>query len=355
MRHDAQSGYDVAELAHWDGGALEARLRARRARDRCLARRRQGRDELGKIAAISGEPRPRHPGCTGSFGTSTPLRVLEEAGYDYDASLGYNETIGYLNGTTQVFRPSGVRSLLELPLHIQDGALFFPNRLDLSESDAWTRCEELIGRAGPLGGVLTVVWHDRSHGPERFWGDFYLRLLRTLRELDGWFGTSGQVVGWFRKRPPDPLRAARRRHGTAQIRLRYDGRADRPAGDSPGARAGLDVRRCALEWQRPPSISIGRRARRSVRRISPAMKSVCMLLQNPYDGDVRVRRKAEALVAAGYSVDVLALRASAGKRTYSLNGVTVRTVGLARSGDPWRGTCSNTSRSSSGRASRSRS
>jgi len=29
-----------------------------------------------------------------------------------------------------------------------------------------------------------------------------------------------------------------------------------------------------------------------------------LLVQNPYDGNVRVRRKAEALVAAGYSVDV---------------------------------------------------
>jgi glycosyltransferase involved in cell wall biosynthesis len=60
------------------------------------------------------------------------------------------------------------------------------------------------------------------------------------------------------------------------------------------------------------------------------MKSICMLVQNPYDGDVRVRRKAEALVAAGYSVDVLALRGSAARRAYALNGVNVYTVGLGK-------------------------
>jgi glycosyltransferase involved in cell wall biosynthesis len=60
------------------------------------------------------------------------------------------------------------------------------------------------------------------------------------------------------------------------------------------------------------------------------MKSVCMLVQNSYDGDVRVRRKAEALVAAGYAVDVLALRASAARRSYALNGVNVYTVGLGK-------------------------
>jgi len=59
------------------------------------------------------------------------------------------------------------------------------------------------------------------------------------------------------------------------------------------------------------------------------MKSVCFVVQNVYDADPRVRRKAEALVAAGYSVDVLALRAS-DDRSYSLGGVNVRTVQLGK-------------------------
>src|SRR5439155_671266 len=113
---------------------------------------------------------------------------------------GYNETIGYRNGTTQVFNPPGATTLLELPLHIQDGALFYPNRLDLSESEAEKRCRALIDNARQFGGVLTVLWHDRSHGPERFWGDFYIRLVQALKSSKGWFATAGRVVSWFRKR-----------------------------------------------------------------------------------------------------------------------------------------------------------
>ena len=60
------------------------------------------------------------------------------------------------------------------------------------------------------------------------------------------------------------------------------------------------------------------------------MKSVCLVVQNIYDVDPRVRRKAEALVGAGYLVDVLALRASHGEKAHSLNGVNVRTVSLAK-------------------------
>lgn len=60
------------------------------------------------------------------------------------------------------------------------------------------------------------------------------------------------------------------------------------------------------------------------------MRSVCQVVQNVYDIDPRVRRKAEALVAAGYTVDVLALRGDGGKKSYCLNGVNVRTLALSK-------------------------
>src|SRR5262245_5512109 len=58
------------------------------------------------------------------------------------------------------------------------------------------------------------------------------------------------------------------------------------------------------------------------------LKAICLVLQGPYDSDPRVRRKAEALVAAGYTVDVLALRTQTGQKSYALNGVNVSTLPL---------------------------
>src|SRR5437868_13605036 len=61
------------------------------------------------------------------------------------------------------------------------------------------------------------------------------------------------------------------------------------------------------------------------------MKTICILVQNYYEIDIRVRRKAEALVAAGYSVDVLALASSFSKeKSYNLNGVNVCTLSLGK-------------------------
>jgi hypothetical protein len=96
-----------------------------------------------------------------------------------------------------VFRPLAARALFELPMHIQDGALFYRERLNLSENEAWIRCTTLVTRARQIGGVLTVLWHDRSHGPERFWGDFYVRLVQNLRSSGAWFATALQTVHWF--------------------------------------------------------------------------------------------------------------------------------------------------------------
>jgi glycosyltransferase involved in cell wall biosynthesis len=61
------------------------------------------------------------------------------------------------------------------------------------------------------------------------------------------------------------------------------------------------------------------------------MKKVCILLQNYYDIDVRVRRKAETLVAAGYEVDVIALRSlQSSPAHYNLKGVNVETVSVGK-------------------------
>jgi hypothetical protein len=221
------AGYDVAELAHWTAALLKQGVELGVHGIDAWHSVEKGREESARISAISGESRPgiRMHWLLRDEGT---FRVLEDAGYAYDSTVGYNETVGYRSGTAQVFRPLGARSLLELPLQIQDGALFFPNRLDLPEPDAWERCGRLIDHVRAFGGVLTVLWHDRSHGPERFWGDFYVRLVQALRSLDGWFGTAGQVVGWFRQRREVRFERLDGADGTARIRLHYHGEDIRP-------------------------------------------------------------------------------------------------------------------------------
>ena len=146
--------------------------------------------------------------------------ILEQAGYDYDATLGYNERIGYRAGTTQVFKPFGATRLLELPLHIQDTTLFYPGRLGLTDAQAWELCETLMGAALRFGGVLTVSWHERSLAPERLWGQFYELLLRELQARGAWCASAGHVIQWFRGRRSVTFEEVRYAGDTLRLRLK---------------------------------------------------------------------------------------------------------------------------------------
>jgi len=187
----------------------------------------KGQQELNRIMVATGQK------CIGvrihwlCFDLGSPV-VLEQAGFDYDASSGYNEMIGYKAGTMQVFRPFGATRLLELPLHIQDTALFYPQRLGLTDTQAWKLCEALLNLAVRFGGVLTVSWHERSLVPERLWGEFYKHLLEELQARGAWFGTAGQVVRWFRARRSVVFEDCSFVANTVRLRLQCEGSGFEP-------------------------------------------------------------------------------------------------------------------------------
>lgn len=133
------------------------------------------------------------------FSRDSP-KILEEAGFDYDSTIGYNEANGFRSGTTQVFCLPGSSKLLELPLNLMDTALFYSGRMGLSEAAAMEQCKNLISTLRTYGGAFTINWHTRSLSPERNWDSFYVELLGLLRTEDVWFATAKAAVEWFRRR-----------------------------------------------------------------------------------------------------------------------------------------------------------
>jgi hypothetical protein len=158
-----------------------------------------GRDEKEEIEKVCGSPVKGTRMHWLYFDRSTP-ETLEKAGFEWDSTLGFNGAVGYRSGTSQVHRLPGTRNLLELPLNVQDTAMFYPDRMDLGSAEAAEICQKLIRNARRFGGALTINWHDRSLAPERQWGGFYRELLETLKESGAWFATASQAVSWFRKR-----------------------------------------------------------------------------------------------------------------------------------------------------------
>jgi hypothetical protein len=126
--------------------------------------------------------------------------ALESAGFEYDSTVGYNQTVGFRAGTIQAFAPLGTSTLMELPLHVMDTALFYPSYLNLTDEKAFALVQEFIRFAAKNSGVLTFNWHDRSIFPERLWGDVYQEIIAELKRYGAWFPNAGDAVRWFRMR-----------------------------------------------------------------------------------------------------------------------------------------------------------
>jgi hypothetical protein len=133
------------------------------------------------------------------FAEGSP-KALEQGNLSYDSTFGYNDAIGFRAGTAQVFHFFQSDALLELPLIMQDTALFYPGRMGLSDETAMERCRQIFEHAAKWGGVVTVNWHTRSLSPERLWGDFYKQCLKEMQQFRVLFGTAGEAVQWFRAR-----------------------------------------------------------------------------------------------------------------------------------------------------------
>ena len=188
----------------------------------------KGRDERQRIQEITGAMETGVRMHWLYFNSQSSLE-LDKAGFSYDSTAGYNQTIGYRAGTVQVFKHPDVEHLLELPLHIMDTALFYSSYLNLSNNQALAAMLPLIENASKFGGVLTINWHDRSLGPERLWGEVYVNLLRDLRDRKPWFATAIQIVSWFRKRRATSFTSVTQ----GGERIRIQPAADRTAADLP--------------------------------------------------------------------------------------------------------------------------
>ena len=92
---------------------------------------------------------------TGAVAQTSRLERIKQTG---TVTIGYRETVGFCSGTTQVYKPLSAKSLLELPLHAMDTALFYRAYLGLSHHGAIKRLARMLEHVG------LAVDDERRHG-----------------------------------------------------------------------------------------------------------------------------------------------------------------------------------------------
>jgi len=109
-------------------------------------------------------------------------KILDKAGYAYDATFGWNDRIGFPDGRYEPFKPERAQSLVVLPLNIQDGALLGEWHQFLSNEQAWQQVEQVLAEAKEHKAVVTVLWHNNSFVAPRYWGWLYERIIQRAKE-----------------------------------------------------------------------------------------------------------------------------------------------------------------------------
>ena len=126
------------------------------------------------------------------------------AGFTADSTLGFNRNVGFRAGTSFPFflsTPDPFRAVdvLEVPLIVQESALFAANALELDESLAREVVETLVDRVATVGGVFAMLIHPHSLLDDRV-TSLYTWLLDYALERGAWVTSVAQVDSWWRRR-----------------------------------------------------------------------------------------------------------------------------------------------------------
>lgn len=124
----------------------------------------------------------------------------EKSGLLYDATLGYNDCIGFRWGTCLPFHPSLIEEkmtlkLLEIPLTIEDLPFFKNNN----------RCKDtvkIIQEVMNHQGVLSLLWHHSVFNNHEYpeWGNAYYRIIIYCKKRDAWITTGKNIAQWWLQR-----------------------------------------------------------------------------------------------------------------------------------------------------------
>ncbi len=124
--------------------------------------------------------------------TQRDLSQLEDAGFAYDSTLGFNDALGFRAGIAHPFLPWNLErdaphDIVEVPLAAMDVTLSEGRYLNLSARQAEGRLRALIDWAAEHGGGFAVLWHSEQYDSaiKPGWDRLYRRFMDDVRVRGG--------------------------------------------------------------------------------------------------------------------------------------------------------------------------
>jgi hypothetical protein len=139
-----------------------------------------------------------------SFNNQLTWKRIDESGFQYDATLGFSEDLGYRCGTSLPFRPYNAEtrsafSFWEVPLIIMDTVLLLESKLNLTAEEAWPVVLEFLKETKRNGGCLTLNFHNTNLNAKDPAGytTLYEKILQWSQNHDAWICSLNELCTWW--------------------------------------------------------------------------------------------------------------------------------------------------------------
>jgi peptidoglycan/xylan/chitin deacetylase (PgdA/CDA1 family) len=133
------------------------------------------------------------------FEVPTTWELLQIAGFKYDATFGYSDTIGFRNGMCHPFHPYNRQSetfiqIIEIPLMLMDVSLV---KMQIPPSQAWNKIRMLLDSVHRNRGAVSILWHNNRMDGE--WLRLYTKILQYGQQKKAWMTTGDEISQWWSK------------------------------------------------------------------------------------------------------------------------------------------------------------
>lgn len=126
-------------------------------------------------------------------------RLQAEAGITVDGTFGFNRHLGFRAGTSMPFFWEGL-DLLEVPLILQDVAVFSPVAMELNLALANQVCDQITDEVASVNGCVGVLLHPEQHPLVPWLGDWYDHLIGRALDNGAWVTSLAEINDWWRAR-----------------------------------------------------------------------------------------------------------------------------------------------------------
>ena len=156
-------------------------------------------EEKQRLEKISGERIIGYRNHYVMFKVPDTWEMLSKAGFEYDATFGYADMVGFRNGMCHPYFPFNLITnkeinILEIPLNIMDTT--FDEYLPFDINGQWEIIKYLIDTVEKYNGVISIIWHNENMIGDKL--KLFEKILDYCYKKNAWI-TSGEEIWNFWK------------------------------------------------------------------------------------------------------------------------------------------------------------